>query len=112
MATKQAEAKGEPQGEAKAERVKASEMFEHVSKVLRDAGPEGFDLAELSERTGIRARVLHNVTYHLEKAGKVRRIQEGKGKKVRYASTEVKAKPATRSRKSTTTARKATSKAA
>lgn len=110
MATKQAEAKAE----AKRTTQKASDHFEPVSKVLRDAGPEGMTLKALEDLTGIRGRVLHNVLYRLEKAEKVRRIQEAKGRKVSYASTEVKA---TRSRRSTTskkstTAKKATSKAA
>jgi hypothetical protein len=115
MATKASEAKS---SESKRTTEKASDHFEPVAKVVKDAGPEGITLAQLSDLTGIRARVLHNVLYRLEKAEKVRRIQEAKGRKVLYASTEVKAPRAARSRKSTpaakksTTTKKATTKAA
>ena len=77
---------------------RAADLFEPVTKVLRDAGPEGLTLAQTSDLTGVRSRILHNVLYHLEKAEKVRRIQEAPGKRVRFASTEVKAKPAPRKR--------------
>jgi hypothetical protein len=112
MATKASETKKATEA-PKRSTEKASDHFEPVSKVVRDAGSEGITLAQLSDLTGIRARVLHNVLYRLEKDEKVRRIQEAKGRKVLYASTEVKAKPAHRSRsRKSTTARKATSKAA
>jgi len=76
MATKQAEAKSESRAQ---ERVRATEMFEPASKVLSEAGAEGITLADLSDKTGIRSRVLHNILYRLENAEQVRRIQKGKG---------------------------------
>jgi predicted Rossmann fold nucleotide-binding protein DprA/Smf involved in DNA uptake len=69
---------------------KAEDLFEPVAKALSGAGPEGVTLAQVSDLTGVRGRVLHNVLYRMEKAGKVRRIQEEKGRRVRYASGEAK----------------------
>jgi hypothetical protein len=85
---------------------RASELFEPVRSVLKDH-PEGLSLPELANETGIRARVLSNVVWHLVKAEKVRKIQDSP-RKVRYVSAEVKVP---RTRKSTT-AEKAATKAA
>jgi hypothetical protein len=102
--TKDNGAEAAKQEQPKRTNTKASDYFEPVSKVILDAGPEGLTLAELSDLTGIRSRVLHNVAWHLEKNEKIRRV--GEGRPIHYASTEVKAPRKRAPRKAT--AKKAT----
>jgi hypothetical protein len=114
MATKrQARANPAPKGESDAKpestKVRASDVQDTVFKAIQEAGREGITLKALEDQTGIRYRVLHNVTWHLETtAGNIRRV--GEGRTIRYATLVVEAKPA--STKRTTSSRKSASKAA
>jgi hypothetical protein len=103
------EVRAEPEAKPESSKVRATDVLEAVFKAIEKAGPEGITLKALEDQTGIRYRVLHNVTWHLEtRAEKIRRV--GEGRTVRYANVEAKAKPAPRKR--ATSSRKSTSKAA
>jgi D-alanyl-D-alanine dipeptidase len=103
------EDKAEPEAQPESKKVRATDVLEEVFKAIDKAGPEGITLKALEEQTGIRCRVLHNVTWHLKtKAEKIRRV--GEGRTVRYASVEAKAQRALRKR--ATSSQKSTSKAA
>jgi hypothetical protein len=101
--------KAESEAKAESAKVRASDVQETVFNAIQEAGSEGITLKALEDQTGIRYRVLHNVTWHLEtKADKIRRV--GEGRTVRYSSVDAKPNPAPR--KGATSSRKSTSKAA
>jgi hypothetical protein len=67
MATKsQVKATSTPKGETEAKpastKVRASDVQDTVLKVIQESGSEGITLKALEDQTGIRYRVLHNVT--------------------------------------------------
>lgn len=96
-----------PEEETKAQRttVSAPTQFDRVMGFITKAGEEGITLKDLSEKTGLPYRVVHNVTWRLEgspaikdnaskgikigdvqKADEVRAKRVGKGRTVRYAA--------------------------
>jgi hypothetical protein len=107
------EAEAKPESEAQSSKVRASDVIEDVFTAIQKAGPEGISLKALEDATGIRYRVLHNVTYHLEvksEAPRIRRV--GDGRKLVFASVEQASKPAPRKRQARKAPAKATAKAA
>jgi hypothetical protein len=85
------EAKAEPEAKPETSKVRATDVLEDVFKAIDKAGPEGIGLKALGEATGLRYRVLHNVTWRLEvKDERIHRV--GEERKVLYAAVE--AKPA------------------
>lgn len=74
MATTKAAAKKAPAArkvaapaKAASGKVKAADVAEKVYKVIAaKAGEKGLTIAELAELTGLKARVLQNVVWHLE----------------------------------------------
>lgn len=54
-----------------------------VETAIVRAGPAGIDLVDLEPATGLRYRVLHNVTWRLEQQGRVARISQ---RPVRYVA--------------------------
>lgn len=60
-ATKVEEAKEEAPA-----RIRAMDVQDKVLEAIKDAGKDGISLKDLVEVTGIRYRVLHNVTWKLE----------------------------------------------
>jgi hypothetical protein len=91
------EAKVEPETKPETSKVRATDVLEDVFKAIDKAGPDGIGLKALEEATGLRYRVLHNVTWRLEvKNERIYRV--GQGRKVLFAANEVEAKPASRKR--------------
>jgi hypothetical protein len=91
------EAKAEPEAKPEASKVRATDVLEDVFKAIDKAGPEGISLKALEDATGVRYRVLHNVTWRLEvREERIHRV--GEGRKVLYAANEVEAKRAPRKR--------------
>lgn len=94
------EAETQPtEGEAKPEstRISAATVEGQVYEAIQAAGEDGITLKDLEETTGLRYRVLHNVTWRLEggpsKDGSTRKYPDnvkvqrvGAGRTVRYAS--------------------------
>jgi hypothetical protein len=100
----EAEAQGE--SKPKSTKVRASDVQAQVFQAIRAAGPEGITLKALGDATGLRYRVLHNVTWALEtKTETVHRV--GEGRRVVYAANEPKPARKARARKSPAKATKA-----
>lgn len=76
-------------------KTRASDYFEPVLEAAAKADKDGISIRQLSEALNVRTRVLDNVTYRLEKDGKIQRV--GKGR--RYVA--VKPARARRTRKTT-----------
>jgi hypothetical protein len=47
------------------------EHDDSVEAAIVPAGPDGIELVDLEQATGLRYRVLHNVTWRLEQQGRV-----------------------------------------
>lgn len=54
-----------------------------VEAAIIQAGPSGMELVDLEQATGLRYRVVHNVTYRLEQQGRAFRVSS---RPVRYVA--------------------------
>jgi hypothetical protein len=61
-----------------------------VQQAIVQAGPTGVELVDLEQATGLRYRVLHNVTYRLEQQGRAYRISN---RPVRYVAKRWRPEP-------------------
>jgi hypothetical protein len=61
-----------------------------VEATIVQAGPQGIELVDLEQATGLRYRVLHNVTWRLEQQGRVYRVSN---RPVRYVAKRWRPEP-------------------
>jgi hypothetical protein len=66
------------------------EHYDDVEAAIVQAGPPGIELRDLPQVTGLPYRVLHNVTYQLERQGRAYRISN---EPVRYVAKRWRPEP-------------------